>query len=180
MTQNYREGDRVKFLARGRLKIGTITRIREKRRRGRARQLAELVTGDASSLDSTVAEIVPDGERGAWTVGIGSIQQRIAAAAPAERQAAYATVQGIKRSHREHRSKVNGANYDALHASGLWEVFSGPRSGEGTEIEVKFSDIGWAPAEFIGLVAGSFNVRYLRHGRTRTTAAANVRLAVQR
>jgi hypothetical protein len=176
MTERFQEGDRVNFTARGRMLTGTITRLRMKRRKGRARQLAKLVTGDADSLDRPVAEIVPDGGGAVWTVPMSSISKRLAAAAPAQQQAAYATVHGIKRAGRDRRDKVSDANMKSLRASGLWDLHCGPRSGEGTAIEIKFSDIGWAPAEFIGLVPGSLNVRYLRHGRTRTTAAQNARI----
>lgn len=175
MSERFSEGDKVRFNARGRTLVGTITRLRMRRRKGRARQLARLVTGDETSLDTPVAEIVPEGGGSVWTVPTGSIE-RIAAAAPAKQREAHETVHAIKRAKRDRADRIGNANYDALQASGLMELAGQRDGGKGTPIEIKFSDIGWAPATFEGLVAGSMNVRYRRHGRARSTAAANARI----
>lgn len=166
MSHVFRPGDRVSFRGkRGKTVTGTINRVRTRERRGRAKALALAVTGDAHSLDTTVAEIAPDGGGGVWTVGLGNLTYL----GEGDRNAAAAAVNTVKAKRRNNLEKRATARYEEADEAGLYALKIGD------PIEVKYTDIGWTSATFRGWV-GSGNVRYERYGRIRTAAPKFVRI----
>jgi hypothetical protein len=169
---HYQTGDRVKFNARGRILSGVILRTRMHRRRGKARELAELVTGNPGSLDRMVAEIQVDEPRtGIWTVGLGSITELLPEKAnAAQLGAAFGTLREIKQRNSDRQFARRRKNDAAAEQAGLESL------NIGDPIEVEFRDCAWQPARFNGFVSGSGNVRFIFEGRNRTTAPQFVRL----
>lgn len=176
MTKSIHElrvGDRVSFVSskRGVGKVtGTINRIRTRERRGRARELARAVTGDPHSLDSTVAEIAPDGGGAVWTVPLTMLTY----VGEGDRNAAREAVATVKAKRRGNEAVRRSGNYETADAAGLYDL----KPGAPIEVELRDacgSGTSWHAATFRGFVAGSGNVRYEWRGRVRTTSPKYVR-----
>lgn len=163
-------GDHVEFTARGRKLTGIIINIRIKQRRGRARQLAELITGNPYELDRTVMRIVPDGTKSWWEVDFSSPVKVLGKATTKQLNTAKLVDADIQQDRQERTERKSESNYKASSDEGLYHL------NDGDSIEVKFNDIGWAPATFKGIIKGSGNIRYERFGRLRTSPAKFVRV----
>lgn len=166
--QRIRIGDKVQFYGKGRKLVGVVARVRLKQRKGKARRLAELVTGDATSLDQMVAEIaVEQPKKCMWTVGVNLLK----VVGKGDVNAAQDVVGAIKQNHRDNRMRTQSRNFGHQKDSGLLDLKNGD------PIEVQYRGGYWVKAIYRGIVPGSLNVRFEEFGRTRTCSPKFVRKA---
>lgn len=166
------------------MKIGTevTTTVRRKkvtmvvagfhtvRRQRKTRYLAAMVTGDAASLDfDQVVLVSMDDVR--WA--------RVPEKSLRKTGNEISEHEALNRL-REVKNEIKSSEIDRRHKA--YEAATESTDGDlyncrmGETIQVKFRDIGWADAEFAGFVRNSGNVRYIRHGRKRTTHPQNVKV----
>lgn len=162
MAERLTGGTEVTARVRGRRVTAVVVHDYYLRRRGRTRQLAQIVTGDASSLDRDCLILV-EMDRCAWyRVAKETCQptgKRIPAAL-AERRLA------------EVRQQIDSSKADARKRREAESTVEWWRIPLGTQIEVQYSNTKrWETVTFAGIVRGSGNVRYTdARGRKRSAA----------
>lgn len=176
-VQPVRVGDVVQFDGRGKLIVGTVARLRVRHSPKRQRLLDRLAyhlndpdVHRFESADTLVAEVAPVGSSGFWTVPVDrlTVTKRPKKNVAAVLEAARFQVRVVKGAKRANAQKRAAARFEA--ATPLF----GLRRND--PIEVKYRDIGWAPAQYLGMMK-SGRVSFLRNGARRTAPPQFVRKA---
>ena len=142
-----------------------------KKRGGRAREVARIVTGDETALDHGQVVCVSMDEVLWFRCTEGMLKPTGNSVSKGE---AYVRLDEVKTLVKQSKNRrINSA----LEAADSAEGGSLLDCRIGDSIQINYSDVGWQTAQFAGFVKSSGNVRYTRNGRKRTTHPSNARVA---
>jgi hypothetical protein len=157
MNKLFKIGTEVTCVVRGRRVKGVIAGDHYLRRKGKTRELAAIVTGDPDSLNRTQHVIV--------SMTDDVFYRTSSAEATGKKVSATKAVERL----RDIKAKIAASKYDRQLKNFVEAEDNDLAYAEiGSTIQMNFRDIGWTDVEFAGFVKSSGNVRYKRHGRTRT------------
>jgi len=163
---DYAIGTEVKIRGqRGQTVVGVVAGEHYLRRKGRAREVAAIVTGNPDSLNRLLTVVVHMTKCEYYRVEFATPTGKKISADKARARL------------RQVKSEIEGSKADRRTDNYYRSKEAGLRGLEvGDPIEVQYRGGSWAEREFAGFVRSSGNVRYKQNGRTRTTSPQFVRV----